>query len=693
MFQVFASKMFEQRVLTAYREKLILEKQKHLLEEERENEKRKKQLLEQKMKSKKEKLLKLKSEKNKAKEDRERKLKEQEREQEAKRQEELRKQEEKRKEKQKKKEEELLKKQVEENKLKEKTEAQKKKDKKIEEAKQKQVQANREIELKKQQQRLERNKKEKERNNPHARPNNKSGLHVLPDVQHLNNQNNSTSTAAGATSPSPPPQQSFSPPLGPIPTSPSIQLPNVTAMTNNNNFDNGNGTVQQQHAAQHVKIPLQDQPSFNYTNINQPATATTSPPIFNQPPHTSPSLNQVSSPSSNNQQSLHTPASTVTKITSNLSPRSPNFIPLSQRSPGRSSFIPNNIGVHPNNAGSNFVNGVQLPTSPQSPTSTSPITPILKHDQFNPSMLIPQSHQQQQPPYFHQPTDLNHLPQHQIGGGLPQNLSMLPIGFNYQNLGDGNNHINSSPSPTSTPTAMSNLFQTPLFSNSSIFDNQAASTFQAFNQLSLDPNDDINSLLDNLIPPPPPSSTSSNVGQLGSSSLVSGDDDYDVDFYSKTINNIAHLNPLPVSTTSTLNSLSSFYDPNIDVIIRSGFDQQINNNNNTGFPNHFQPNQQPSSTTSPKYLSNYYFGNDNTNNPLSPPPFENTTSTSFNNQFYHQNNNLLPLPSQIVNNQQQNQNTKSFNQTVQPSHGMNYGLQPPSSQHNNHHQNNNYLFS
>jgi hypothetical protein len=35
MFQVFAAKMFEQRVLTAYREKVALEKQRQLIEEER----------------------------------------------------------------------------------------------------------------------------------------------------------------------------------------------------------------------------------------------------------------------------------------------------------------------------------------------------------------------------------------------------------------------------------------------------------------------------------------------------------------------------------------------------------------------------------------------------------------------------------------------------------------------------------
>lgn len=36
MFQMFAAKMFEQRILTAYREKVALEKQKQLIEEEEE---------------------------------------------------------------------------------------------------------------------------------------------------------------------------------------------------------------------------------------------------------------------------------------------------------------------------------------------------------------------------------------------------------------------------------------------------------------------------------------------------------------------------------------------------------------------------------------------------------------------------------------------------------------------------------
>ena len=41
MFQIFAAKMFEQRVLTAYREKVAQERQRRLLEELEEEEKAK----------------------------------------------------------------------------------------------------------------------------------------------------------------------------------------------------------------------------------------------------------------------------------------------------------------------------------------------------------------------------------------------------------------------------------------------------------------------------------------------------------------------------------------------------------------------------------------------------------------------------------------------------------------------------
>jgi len=52
MFQVFAAKMFEQRVLTAYREKVALEKQRQLIEEERAAKKAALELLEAKAEKK-----------------------------------------------------------------------------------------------------------------------------------------------------------------------------------------------------------------------------------------------------------------------------------------------------------------------------------------------------------------------------------------------------------------------------------------------------------------------------------------------------------------------------------------------------------------------------------------------------------------------------------------------------------------
>ncbi|GAQ90337.1 hypothetical protein KFL_006290020 [Klebsormidium nitens] len=113
MFQMFAAKMFEQRVLAAYREKVALEKQEQLMQEEEEEEKLQAERRENKARKERERKQKKKELKKQLDLEKERKRVEKEQEEQALREKEQREREEKRKEKQRQKEEEKKKKEEE----------------------------------------------------------------------------------------------------------------------------------------------------------------------------------------------------------------------------------------------------------------------------------------------------------------------------------------------------------------------------------------------------------------------------------------------------------------------------------------------------------------------------------------------------------------------------------------------------